>query len=101
MYTVRKAVDHQSAFRLTSLDGCLAFPQYGLLFPPNMMKETTHALYLQHKTKERGVYHGVVSPETTATISIEGLEAHKKHSLHDYTETEQHGAQFHSSGPKH
>ena len=85
-----KAVEHQSAFRLTSLDGCLAFPQYGLLFPPNMMKETTHALGTQHKTKERGVYHGVVSPEVAATISMEEFEVHQKLSLHDYTETEQH-----------
>jgi hypothetical protein len=85
-----KAVNHQSAFRITSLDGCLVFPQYGLLFPPNMMKETTHPLGTQHKTKERDVYHGVVSPEIAATISMEEFEVHQKLTLHDYTETEQH-----------
>ena len=72
---VKKA---QSTFKFTSLDGCLAFPQYGILVLPNMMKETTHALGTQCLTKEKGVYHGVITPETAATISMEDFHAHPK-----------------------
>jgi hypothetical protein len=42
-----------------------------------MMRETTHALGTQHKTKERSVYRGVVSPEIAATISMEEFKEHQ------------------------
>ena len=61
-----------------SLDGALHFPELHLLVSSPIGHPCTHAVGDQRQVQEKGLIHGLVSPEVAASISWEEFQAHKK-----------------------
>jgi hypothetical protein len=55
-------------------DGMLWFPEYGLVVPSSLHTFDLHAL-AQFSPKEKGVLHGVVSPEMAILLEDAGIKA--------------------------